>query len=275
MMKKKGFTLQEALITVGIIGIIAAITVPALTKILPNPYQTKYLKAYAALTSLTKEMLADSSLYWFNSNEQGCDGLECDTLPAQGSVPEPLIRIITDNGRLQQPDWIQKYAGILAYNMQVRTDDIAINVVAPAFPAFVTSDSSEWHFRQPQQQGWIQVDINFDVNKNAILDINNQNNAIPTVYTFMVNRDGQVTPVGSFGPAYLNDPTVTRKDVHLAENIEQALPNAGGPVMISIVDQNNALCQAGYKIFCHRITNIGNHALEFTDDGTSLNHSRD
>ena len=50
-MKKNGFTLQEALITVGIIGIVAAITIPALTKIMPNRYQTRYLKAYSAISN--------------------------------------------------------------------------------------------------------------------------------------------------------------------------------------------------------------------------------
>ena len=79
----------------GIIGIIAAITVPAITKIIPNQYQTKYLKAYAAISSLTKDMLMDSNLYWYGSeiiNGVPCDGLLCSTVKTKGSVHNELIR---------------------------------------------------------------------------------------------------------------------------------------------------------------------------------------
>ena len=47
---KKGFTLAELLITMGIIGVIAAILAPAIGNLMPDSNKGKVLKVYNALT---------------------------------------------------------------------------------------------------------------------------------------------------------------------------------------------------------------------------------
>jgi len=78
-MLKKGFTLQELLITLAIIGIVAAVTAPSIKNLIPNENKVKYMKAYSTLTSLTNEIVGDSSYYWteYSSSVQICKGLGC------------------------------------------------------------------------------------------------------------------------------------------------------------------------------------------------------
>lgn len=68
---KKGFTLAEVLITLGIIGVVAAITMPTLIQnyqkqVLVNQFK----KTYATLSEGMKRLVAD----------EGCTNLECTSL---------------------------------------------------------------------------------------------------------------------------------------------------------------------------------------------------
>ena len=62
-MKKKAFTLAELLITLGILGVIAAIAAPILSNIRPDSNKILYLKAYDALVKDVKKMAEDKSIY--------------------------------------------------------------------------------------------------------------------------------------------------------------------------------------------------------------------
>jgi len=62
-MKKRAFTLAETIITFGIIGVIAAILLPLVSKIKPDDTKVSYLKAYDALTTSVKYLTSKSSVY--------------------------------------------------------------------------------------------------------------------------------------------------------------------------------------------------------------------
>ena len=53
-MKKTGFTLAELLITLGIIGVIVAILVPAVNNAMPDENKAMYLKTYDTLSDTIK-----------------------------------------------------------------------------------------------------------------------------------------------------------------------------------------------------------------------------
>lgn len=60
---KKGFTLAEVLITLGIIGIVAAMTIPTLlTKIQEKRYQSQYKKIFSELNQAVKLLDEEDSL---------------------------------------------------------------------------------------------------------------------------------------------------------------------------------------------------------------------
>ena len=91
-MNKNGFTLSEVLITLGIVGVIAAITVPSFIGNRPSENKLKLLKAHSALTSIIADVIDDETLYYVTNPANPCIGLQCnggDINPVQGArIPE-------------------------------------------------------------------------------------------------------------------------------------------------------------------------------------------
>ena len=73
MIKKHGFTLAEVLITLGIIGVVAALTVPAVNKIRPDKYKITYLKTYDALSQAVQDLANNSKEYPLTGNVNGAN----------------------------------------------------------------------------------------------------------------------------------------------------------------------------------------------------------
>jgi len=84
---KKGFTLSEVLITLGIVGVISALTIPAVMKDYKQRlYVSQLKKAYSQLADTTQSIMSDehsSSFYTTNGGvPDGCEGSECTKGPA-------------------------------------------------------------------------------------------------------------------------------------------------------------------------------------------------
>lgn len=62
-MKKHAYTLAEVLIALGIIGVIAAVTLPLASKYMPDGYKVLYLKTYDSLMDVTHSIAANHLLY--------------------------------------------------------------------------------------------------------------------------------------------------------------------------------------------------------------------
>lgn len=62
-MNKKGYTLAEALITLGIIGIIAALVVPAANKARPNENKLRFLQTYDTIETQIKNFTQNSRYF--------------------------------------------------------------------------------------------------------------------------------------------------------------------------------------------------------------------
>lgn len=74
-MKKQGFTLAEVLITLGIIGVVAAMTIPALiSNARKKDYETGFQKAYSVLSQAIMLMKVDEGQVWANYNYQDNNG---------------------------------------------------------------------------------------------------------------------------------------------------------------------------------------------------------
>ena len=67
ILKKRGFTIAELLITIGIIGVVAAISVPVISNIFPDNDKAQVLKANKIISEINNELLNDSSLYLSNN----------------------------------------------------------------------------------------------------------------------------------------------------------------------------------------------------------------
>lgn len=62
-MKKRGYTLAELLITIGIIAIIAAIVLPLINKFKPDSNKILYLKTYDAIVEVVGNMVSNQEFY--------------------------------------------------------------------------------------------------------------------------------------------------------------------------------------------------------------------
>ena len=63
-MNKKGFTLAEVLVTLGAVGVIAAITAPMLSSLMPDEHKTKVLKYYKTVQDINQALLNDPFYYY-------------------------------------------------------------------------------------------------------------------------------------------------------------------------------------------------------------------
>lgn len=87
-MRRQGFTLAEVLITLGIIGVVAAMTIPTL---ISNTNGAQFKSAYKkALSSLNQAVLMNVAL-----EDYSLSNLAKDTA-GDGSVPKTLSKILTE-----------------------------------------------------------------------------------------------------------------------------------------------------------------------------------
>jgi prepilin-type N-terminal cleavage/methylation domain-containing protein len=62
-MKNKGYTLAEVLITIGIIGILAAVLLPLINKYKPDANMAMFIKTYDTIVTATNEIVSNEQLY--------------------------------------------------------------------------------------------------------------------------------------------------------------------------------------------------------------------
>ena len=62
-MKKTGFTLTELLITIAIIGVVAALSAPVVTNLTPDKNKMMFMKNYNEVVAITEKLLSDPELY--------------------------------------------------------------------------------------------------------------------------------------------------------------------------------------------------------------------
>lgn len=102
-MKKRGFTLAEVLITLGIIGVVAAMTIPTLiTNYQTTANITSLRKAISILNNGVKLMMADEGIYSYS-------GLGFNSCPNVGTIST------TEEDRACINSYFSKYFKIISY----------------------------------------------------------------------------------------------------------------------------------------------------------------
>lgn len=101
-MKKTGFTIAELIVTLGIVGVVAALTAPAVTNFMPDQNKIRVIEYNTELTSAINDILSDESLFRqrtvIGANgepELSCTGLAC----VNNFEAEVARRIGIENGR--------------------------------------------------------------------------------------------------------------------------------------------------------------------------------
>ena len=244
-MKKIGFTLQEVLISMAIVGIVAALTVPAVMNMMPDETKTKYMKAYSALTSITNDLLSDNTIYWTeydNAGVQRCIGMACTSnfnngddfnalRQAHPDFENTLIERVLVNDRKNddidswRTNWTTdsniadaKYAILVASRLNLQSD---ITYTSPedgqSRCTFSTTDGTQWTITSTRtpvvaagQPDDFDTTVTVDVDPNnvtsfTIAETDNDNNV--DTFTFDVSREGSVRATDALGQVFLRTPT--------------------------------------------------------------------
>ena len=79
-MKKKGYTLAEALIAMGVIGIVAALMLPMLSKYKPDANKALFIRTYDSIVEAVSVLVANDEFFpheeIIHDDPEGCDEIE-------------------------------------------------------------------------------------------------------------------------------------------------------------------------------------------------------
>jgi len=177
---KKGFTLAELLVTLGTIGVLAAITAPMITGLMPDKNKMMVIKAYKTLSDINQELLDDPSIYFSDGN---CVGFNC--------INEPYIEEYKVD---EVSTAIEKYRELLELKMHT-------NGSSSTNYDFVTSDGIAWKIEDS-----FKVTIH-DAEEETLCMYGNSGCSKPNQFKFSVNpASGKVTGEDNLTKAYLKNP---------------------------------------------------------------------
>ena len=185
---KKGFTLAELLVTLGTIGVLAAITAPMITGLMPDKNKMMVIKAYKTLSDINQELLDDPSIYFSDGN---CVGFDC--------INEHYIEEYKD---VEVSTAIEKYRGLL--KLKMHTDDSSSTDYD-----FETSDGIAWKIGKDEDENEdedFKVTIH-DAEEETLCMYGNSGCSKPNQFKFSVNpASGKVTGEDNLTKAYLKNP---------------------------------------------------------------------
>ena len=206
-MKKKGFTLAELILTMGIIGVIAAIIAPSLGNIMPDQNKAKVLKAYNVLTNTTNELINNPSIYAEDYDSQ--NNTMYEGLASYRSAPD----------QTDYPD--SKFSGITKFP-RLLTEVLSLSEDAKAVTngySFTTTDGICWNVTANQATyETIGTTKYTRITYNVTIDTDSENAGSncyygqsgckkPDLFKFTVDTFGHVEGSDPLTKAYLLNPT--------------------------------------------------------------------
>lgn len=202
-MKKTGFTVSEILITLTVIGIIAALTTPFITRLFPDKNKAMVLKVHKTVQDINFVLLDNTSLYYAQSNDDSVTSLfrsgsgfvapVGDVHPGVG-----FNSTLETYGRTPAVSGSGKYLALLTDNLELVSDSLINN---RGIGSFRTRDGLSWSFNYLH----FTIDVNgFDNTPNCSYTANCPR---PDRYDFLIDiENGNVLPNDPLTEAYLRNP---------------------------------------------------------------------
>ena len=175
-MKKLGFTITELILALGVIGVLVAITAPAISNLMPNQEKIKVLKYYKLMNDVSQEMLNDQSLY---ISEDECVAFYCTQKPINEKYQDDLYK-----GQ-------SKFGALFVEHVQANTTELTKNS-SGAF--FYLDDGSYWAF------DWSSFDY-----VDVMVDINGKHNSSDCFFFAIPKNGGQVRGNDPLSVAYIKN----------------------------------------------------------------------
>lgn len=186
-MKKYGFTLAEIVVSLGIVGILAAMTMPAIENAIPDSDKVKVIKAQKVIYDINQELLTDPGTY--DSNGGSCLGLTCTGTPLA-----PPYNTATYSGAV-------KYPRLLAAHL--KSTDVVNGANSSTFN---TLDGIYWTVNALNGSNH---SITIDLDGNGVgkgCSYNSSSCKKPDQFKFIVTPNGRLIGDDNLTKAYLANP---------------------------------------------------------------------
>ena len=198
--KKRAFTLGEVLVTLMIVGVIAALIIPIIKNAQPDKQKLMFKKAYTNVERVVTELVNDDDLYPDVGDYMGLDNTNAVT-----------VNDISYSGNT-------KFCQLFAMTINV-VDDENINCLATPGgngtynePSFITADSVAYYLPSTSfdANATITVDTNGDKEPNCFYNATSCKK--PDMFEILVGPDGKVGVEGDLEKEYLQDTSVIRSN---------------------------------------------------------------
>ena len=212
-MKKNGYTLAEVLVTLGVIGLVAAITGPLITKFTPDAEKIAYLKTYDMLSKTINEIARNQTFYPPIFEDENGNLVNFANAPLL-NLSEVKIGNITI-GDITNGNY-NKIAKLFGYYTGLKKLE-ELSVIEDEYhseynnnPYFVTKDGAAIYMTtktnisndgKADYQTDVYVDINgTDKGKNCLYD--STTCVKPDIFKFIIREAGEVIPADAMGNGY-------------------------------------------------------------------------
>ena len=235
MKKTSGYTLAELLITLGIVGIIAAIMGVVLTNLKPDPLKTQYLKRYDALTAAVHSIAGNSKIYPVMYKDTNDEWQDVKESPLYNTNEGKGRYAVYGDGDLKLCKALNDY-----FNGNTSGTVCSSNTDYPGdnktmTPSFSTKNGTDWLVyvnrveedatagKSASFEGKIYIDVNKEDAPNCTYSDSCQT---PDRFLFLISPNGSVLPGDDMGAAYIKTRTslFKKKEVEI-ETVDASLPS--------------------------------------------------
>lgn len=242
-MKKNGYTLAEVLVTLGIIGIIAGITGPLITKFTPDAEKVAYLKTYDMLSKTINEIARNRTFYLPIDKDENENGKLVNFTNA------PLMNLsdVEINGTKIKGGH-NKIAKLFGYYTGLKKLEELSNI-KDAYqskyednPDFITKDGAAilmtTKVEAPNGELSYQTDVYVDINgtdkgKNCHYD--SITCVKPDIFKFILTASGELFPADAMGNYYLT----TRNSWKASKDIAGETPKVDTSVKLDVIAKDD------------------------------------
>ena len=219
MNKKNGFTLAEILVTLSVIGVISAITLPMITNSRPNQEMIMLKKAYYNAARVVSELINDDDFY-----PERADNL------AKSGFGNTIISDMTGgneakyNGKTYKGD--EKFCGLFAVKLnKAKAANCKSRVALSSGGNFTSGDGMIWSMPVSNfaNDEYILVDVNGSKGNNCTLQSSFSTyglkkcsgNKAPDQFGIKVGRFGEMEVVGDVEKEYVSSTKTNRTYIQI------------------------------------------------------------
>lgn len=206
---KKGYTLSEVMVTMAILGLMASILLPTISKFRPNRDKMLFKKAYYVAERVIYELVNDDTYYSVSDgNYFGLDNVE----------QEAHIGTASYGGKTEAKQK-SKFCNLFSKKVNITKDEARCNsgfaeedLGKGSFttPSFYTSDGIAWYMPYTNFESDAPIFVDVSGSKTPNCKASDTDCIKPDIFKIIVHRDGKMHVEGDKEVEFLQSNTTTR-----------------------------------------------------------------